>query len=927
MAASKQMPLASGACLPRVACSRPPNYFFDPSMDDGNDSGDETGSIAYGLHNAAEAGDHAFLGGTLLGSGASSLALRQLLRLKDMFGCTPLHVAVLKGQVQCVEVLLRAGASPDSRCDGTPALSLAVCHGLHPGKSQAALRMVELLLQHGAQPFDMDDGGRTALHWAAVAQLLPVVQLLLAVGVAAQQKHAAAVTAAAAAAALRPDSGGGGEAGGRGGGRDEEAALLPAQLPCLAEVQDADGNTALHLAARFSDPGAAPLVQFLLQPGQGWEPAALAKVGTPPHPTPPHPTPPHPTPPHPTPPHPTPPHPTPPHPTPPHPTPPHPTPPHPTPPHPTPPHPTPPHPTPPHPTPPHPTPPHPTPPHPTPPHPTPPHPTPPHPTPPHPTPPWAAWLAQQRNREGDAALHLAVRHNRPAAVHALLGLGRLLDRKQRGPTELARIRGHRALLAAITSARKATATNAADWATAIAAATSPATPPPQPSPTSISSLAAAGAPSAGAGGAAADRAAAAAGVAEASIGSDPGSPSSPAAASAGHASGSTLHSTSRAVPGGVLASLAPAAPATLLVLAPEECCLHHTAPQPWARGSPDPPPENPHRLAVLTSPAGSGVLHTLEFQALDWETRGLPDACLADLLRCHHWPYVRDMAAACAKIPDSPAAIGLLDPDTAISHHTFAAALKAAGACCAAVDRIMTRKARRVFCAVRPPGHHAGPQGVVPNANDPHVSHGFCLFSNLAIAAAYAVNVYRHQGVRRVALLDFDVHHGNGTEAVVSGTQPSLTRVPLSTPYSEGEQCFPVCKPWLDPASDADNIFFARWRRQGRQGGRAAGRQGRQGGRAAGRQGGTGVGYGPRPAGVGWFYPGSGMTGQTGLAALWPPAGCQARGPRIINVGVPGPGARRQLWRRAWRDKILPALVNFKPDMIFVSAGFDAHKK
>ncbi|KAL6757381.1 histone deacetylase domain-containing protein [Haematococcus lacustris] len=477
-------------------------------------------------------------------------------------------------------------------------------------------------------------------------------------------------------------------------------------------------------------------------------------------------------------------------------------------------------------------------------------------------------------------------------------------------------------------------------------------------------------------------------------------------------------------------------PATLLVLAPEECCLHHTAPQPWARGSPDPPPENPHRLAVLTNP-GSGVLHTLEFQALDWETRGLPDACLADLLRCHHWPYVRDMAAACAKIPltskeleaklvggrwgrgaggkDSPAAIGLLDPDTAISHHTFAAALKAAGACCAAVDRIMTRKARRVFCAVRPPGHHAGPQGVVPNANDPHVSHGFCLFSNLAIAAAYAVNVYRHQGVRRVALLDFDVHHGNGTEAVVSGTQPSLTRVPLSTPYSEGEQCFPVCKPWLDPASDADNIFFA-----------------------------SVQGYGPRPAGVGWFYPGSGMTDDSrpppphpppctpplqpaasiqgspptpsalgavtdatspatcptpcapgaaragagvgagadpGMASdrappapaaadwvtedpdneftccsldvggeranatlplplplpLLPaappllgsrqPAGSQARGPRIINVGVPGPGAKRQLWRRAWRDKILPALVNFKPDMIFVSAGFDAHKK
>jgi acetoin utilization deacetylase AcuC-like enzyme len=74
-------------------------------------------------------------------------------------------------------------------------------------------------------------------------------------------------------------------------------------------------------------------------------------------------------------------------------------------------------------------------------------------------------------------------------------------------------------------------------------------------------------------------------------------------------------------------------------------------------------------------------------------------------------------------------------------------------------------QAKRAFCAVRPPGHHSGPHGVVTNANDPRGSHGFCLLNNVAIGAAYAVSMFRHKGIRRVALLDFDVHHGNGTEA------------------------------------------------------------------------------------------------------------------------------------------------------------------
>ncbi|KAF5835858.1 hypothetical protein DUNSADRAFT_6792 [Dunaliella salina] len=129
--------------------------------------------------------------------------------------------------------------------------------------------------------------------------------------------------------------------------------------------------------------------------------------------------------------------------------------------------------------------------------------------------------------------------------------------------------------------------------------------------------------------------------------------------------------------------------------------------------------------------------------------------------------------------------------------------------------------------------------------------------------------------------------------------------------------------------SDADNIFFA-----------------------------SVQGYGRHNFG-GWFYPGSGATEDTRPNASTPqaaesgskqapipedpngefthstsdtggsnaPANGSDPGPRIINVGVPGPGAKRQVWRRAWRDKILPALVNFNPDMIFISAGFDAHKK
>ena len=93
-----------------------------------------------------------------------------------------------------------------------------------------------------------------------------------------------------------------------------------------------------------------------------------------------------------------------------------------------------------------------------------------------------------------------------------------------------------------------------------------------------------------------------------------------------------------------------------------------------------------------------------------------------------------------------------IDGDTSMNPHSYQAALRAAGACLAAVDAVMQGQVSNVFCAVRPPGHHA----------EPHRAMGFCLFNSIAIAAKYALE---HYGLQRVALIDFDVHHGNGTEA------------------------------------------------------------------------------------------------------------------------------------------------------------------
>ena len=153
-------------------------------------------------------------------------------------------------------------------------------------------------------------------------------------------------------------------------------------------------------------------------------------------------------------------------------------------------------------------------------------------------------------------------------------------------------------------------------------------------------------------------------------------------------------------------------------------------------------PESPQRLGAikdrLIASGLDGLLQHYEAPLIHRE----------QLLRVHSKSYVDEIYA---KAPLH----GLiqLDPDTSMNPHSLEAARRAAGAVVFGVDLVMTGKVQNAFCAVRPPGHHA-----LSNR-----SMGFCIFNNVAVAAAHARAVY---GIKRVAILDFDVHHGNGTEEI-----------------------------------------------------------------------------------------------------------------------------------------------------------------
>ena len=170
-------------------------------------------------------------------------------------------------------------------------------------------------------------------------------------------------------------------------------------------------------------------------------------------------------------------------------------------------------------------------------------------------------------------------------------------------------------------------------------------------------------------------------------------------------------------------------------------------------------PERPARLTAIEDQLiASGVgQHLTRFDA--------PLATDEQLARVHPPEYVqaiRDAAPRSGTVH--------LDPDTAMNPHTLQAALRAAGAAVLAVDLVLQKKVNTAFCAVRPPGHHACRARPM----------GFCIFNNVAVAARHALEVH---GLERVAVIDFDVHHGNGTEDIFEGDESVLMASTFQHPF------------------------------------------------------------------------------------------------------------------------------------------------
>jgi len=237
-------------------------------------------------------------------------------------------------------------------------------------------------------------------------------------------------------------------------------------------------------------------------------------------------------------------------------------------------------------------------------------------------------------------------------------------------------------------------------------------------------------------------------------------------------------------------------------------------------------PECPERLdAIEDRMLASRLLDAVE-------RREAPLASTEILELAHDRMHVAAMRGLAEELREQEDAGGLdhlhIDPDTSMNRYTWNAALRAAGAAVAATDAVIAGELENAFCAVRPPGHHATRGRAM----------GFCIINNVAVAARYALE--RH-GLQRVAVVDFDVHHGNGTEDILSGDERVLM-----------------------------------------------------------------VGIFQHP-----FYPYS---------------GADSHADNMVNVPVPaytrGP-AIRELIEKHW----MPRLEEFKPEMIFVSAGFDAHRE
>jgi acetoin utilization deacetylase AcuC-like enzyme len=229
-------------------------------------------------------------------------------------------------------------------------------------------------------------------------------------------------------------------------------------------------------------------------------------------------------------------------------------------------------------------------------------------------------------------------------------------------------------------------------------------------------------------------------------------------------------------------------------------------------------PERPDRLRAIAS-----VLEEDDFAPLLRELAPMGDeATLTYAHPRHHVDTIRNT------IPD--AGIRSIDGDTSVSPRSWEAALRAVGAANAAVDDVFLKRADNAFVAARPPGHHA----------EKTTAMGFCLFNQAAIAARHAQKAH---GAERVAIVDWDVHHGNGTQDIFWDDQSVL-----------------YCSTHQMP-----------------------------------------------------LYPGTGALGETGAG-------------NIVNAPL-APRTGSDTFREAFRTRVLPALEDFAPDLVIVSAGFDAHHR
>ncbi|QTN23845.1 histone deacetylase family protein [Rhizobacter sp. AJA081-3] len=232
-------------------------------------------------------------------------------------------------------------------------------------------------------------------------------------------------------------------------------------------------------------------------------------------------------------------------------------------------------------------------------------------------------------------------------------------------------------------------------------------------------------------------------------------------------------------------------------------------------------PECPQRLDAIDD----HLLATGLDIALTRHDAPLVDLKDVELAHTHH--YVSELKDLLEQVEASGVSKAL-DPDTAANPGTWKATLRAAGAAVAATDLVIDGRAENAFCAVRPPGHHATRDETM----------GFCFFNNVAVAARHALDV---RGLKRVAVIDFDVHHGNGTEDILAGD---------------------------------DRVLM--------------------------------VSFFQHP--------------------LYPYSGAVPKGTNMVNLPIP-PYTRGGELREMIDAQWMPALEAFKPEMIFISAGFDAHRE